>query len=235
MGLVDQVNQGFKGMSGVSISDGLQTIQERTMEESSRSVILSTVNQGFKGISEKLGAESTNSIKMISDGSLTDLANGGLSALKEIGGGLLKILDAILMSFAGTSVEGIIASAQASAQGVMNGALESLSAFGSLTIKEAAQALASLLVMVAKVLFGILTAVIKVTSGKGLDEWATAATGALEQEASKLMAQASSEAYALTHASIAELTEAVGHFSHNVGSLMVESVSVLGVAVDIVS
>jgi hypothetical protein len=178
---------------------------------------------------------SASTVRRMSDASISELANGVLSGLKTVGGVVMRIMDTFLDIFAGTSVAEIVVGAQASVQGVVDGAIASVMGIGNITIKDAVLALVSLLTTVVKVLFALLSAIVKVASGKGVDDWAMAATGAVEHEATRLMAQASATAFDITHRSFAELGDAVGHFSHDVGRFMVESVDTVAIGSQIVS
>ena len=165
------------------------------------------------------------------DASLIDLANGVLKGLAIVGGVLAKILDALLQTFAGTSVGQIVVSAQASVQGVLDGAVNTVTSLGHVTLKEAVQALVTLFIASVKVLFSVLSAVVKIASDKGVDDWAIGASSTIQEEAGRLMAQASDVAYDLSHSSVVDLSDGIVQFAGDAGALMLQSLEILGRAV----
>ena len=177
------------------------------------------------------GAEKAVSTVQSGDTSLVDLAEGVLKGLAIVGGVLAKILDALLQTFAGTSVGQIVASAQASVQNVLDGAVNTVTSIGNITLKDAAQGLVTLFIATVKVLFSVLSAVVKVASDKGIDEWAIGASTAIQDAAGDLLAQAGDAAYDLTHSNVVDLGDAVVHFAGDAGALMLQSLELLGRAV----
>lgn len=165
------------------------------------------------------------------DASLMDLANGVLKGLAIVGGVLAKILDALLQTFAGTSVGQIVASAQASVQGVLDGAVNTVTSLGNVTLKEAVQALVTLFIASVKVLFSVLSAVVKIASDKGVDDWAIGASSTIQEEAGRLLAQAGDVAYDLSHSSVVDLSDGIVKFAGDAGALMLQSLEILGRAV----
>lgn len=165
------------------------------------------------------------------DASLIDLANGVLKGLAIVGGVLAKILDALLQTFAGTSMGQIVASAQASVQGVLDGAVNTVTSLGHVTLKEAVQALVTLFIASVKVLFSVLSAVVKIASDKGIDDWAIGASSTIQEEAGRLMAQAGDVAYDLSHSSVVDLSDGIVQFAGDAGALMLQSLEILGRAV----
>ena len=165
------------------------------------------------------------------DASLIDLANGVLKGLAIVGGVLAKILDALLQTFAGTSVGQIVVSAQASVQGVLDGAVNTVTSLGHVTLKEAVQALVTLFIASVKVLFSVLSAVVKIASDKGVDDWAIGASSTIQEEAGRLMAQAGDVAYDVSHSSVVDLSDGIVQFAGDAGALMLQSLEILGRAV----
>ena len=177
------------------------------------------------------GAEKAVSTVQSGDTSLVDLAEGVLKGLAIVGGVLAKIFDALLQTFAGTSVGQIVASAQASVQNVLDGAVNTVTSIGNITLKDAAQGLVTLFIATVKVLFSVLSAVVKIASDKGIDEWAIGASTAIQDAAGDLLAQAGDAAYDLTHSNVVDLGDAVVHFAGDAGALMLQSLELLGRAV----
>ena len=177
------------------------------------------------------GAEKAVSTVQAGDVSLVNLAEGVLKGLAIVGGVLAKILDALLQTFAGTSVGQVVASAQASVQNVLDGAVNTVTSIGNITLKDAAQGLVTLFIATVKVLFSVLSAVVKVASDKGIDEWAIGAGNAIQDAAGDLLAQAGDAAYDLTHSNVVDLGDAVVHFAGDAGALMLQSLELLGRAV----
>lgn len=177
------------------------------------------------------GAEKAVSTVQAGDVSLVDLAEGVLKGLAIVGGVLAKILDALLQTFAGTSVGQVVASAQASVQNVLDGAVNTVTSIGNVTLKDAAQGLVTLFIATVKVLFSVLSAVVKVASDKGIDEWAIGASNAIQDGAGDLFAQAGDATYDLTHSNVVDLGGAVVHFAGDAGALMLQSLELLGRAV----
>lgn len=165
------------------------------------------------------------------DATLIDLANGVLKGLAIVGGVLAKILDALLQTFAGTSVGQIVASAQASVQGVLDGAVNTVTSLGHVTLKEAVQALVTLFIASVKVLFSVLSAVVKIASDKSVDDWAIGASSTIQEEAGRLLAQAGDVAYDLSHSSVVDLSDGIVQFAGDAGALMLQSLEILGRAV----
>ena len=162
---------------------------------------------------------------------MMDLANGVLKGLAIVGGVLAKILDALLQTFAGTSVGQIVASAQPSVQGVLDGAVNTVTSLGNVTLKEAVQALVTLFIASVKVLFSVLSAVVKIASDKGVDDWAIGASSTIQEEAGRLLAQAGDVAYDLSHSSVVDLSDGIVKFAGDAGALMLQSLEILGRAV----
>ena len=179
------------------------------------------------------GAEKAGSVVRAGtgDASLLDLANGVLKGLAIVGGVLAKILDALLQTFAGTSVGQIVAGAQASVQGILDGAVNTVTSLGNVTLKEAVQALVTLFIASVKVLFSVLSAVIKIASDKGVDDWAIGASSTIQEEAGRLLAQAGDVAYDLSHSSVVDLSDGIVKFAGDAGALMLQSLEILGRAV----
>lgn len=177
------------------------------------------------------GAEKAVSTVQAGDVSLVDLAEGVLKGLAIVGGVLAKILDSLLQTFAGTSVGQVVASAQASVQNVLDGAVNTVTSIGNITLKDAAQGLVTLFIATVKVLFSVLSAVVKVASDKGIDDWAIGASNAIQDAAGDLLAQAGDAAYDLTHSNVVDLGDAVVHFAGDAGALMLQSLELLGRAV----
>ncbi len=179
------------------------------------------------------GAEKAGSVVRAGtgDASLLDLANGVLKGLAIVGSVLAKILDALLQTFAGTSVGQIVANAQASVQGVLDGAVNTVNSLGHVTLKEAAQALVTLFIASVKVLFSVLSAVVKIASDKGVDDWAIGASSTIQEEAGRLLAQAGDAAYDLSHSSVVDLSGDIVKFAGDAGALMLQSLEILGHAV----
>ena len=165
------------------------------------------------------------------DATLIDLANGVLKGLAIVGGVLAKILDALLQTFAGTSMGQIVASAQASVQGVLDGAVNTVTSLGHVTLKEAVQALVTLFIASVKVLFSVLSAVVKIASDKSVDDWAIGASSTIQEEAGRLLAQAGDVAYDLSHSSVVDLSDGIVQFAGDAGALMLQSLEILGRAV----
>jgi len=165
------------------------------------------------------------------DATLIDLANGVLKGLAIVGGVLAKILDALLQTFAGTSVGQIVVSAQASVQGVLDGAVNTVTSLGHVTLKEAVQALVTLFIASVKVLFSVLSAVVKIASDKSVDDWAIGASSTIQEEAGRLLAQAGDVAYDLSHSSVVDLSDGIVQFAGDAGALMLQSLEILGRAV----
>ena len=149
---------------------------------------------------------------------------------------LFAILDKFLDFVAGTSVAELVAHAQLSAQGVLEGVARSVTAtlhgVGEMSVADATERLVALISIVTKVLFGILNAVVTVLSGRTVPEWALTARATVEQEASQLTAQASAATTDLSQKKLYELGTLVSGFSQDVSRLMVEGAnSALGVDV----
>mmetsp|Transcript_155 Transcript_155/g.400 ORF Transcript_155/g.400 Transcript_155/m.400 type:complete len:406 (-) Transcript_155:207-1424(-) len=174
------------------------------------------------------GAEKAATTAQVGDASLTDLADGVLKGLAIVGGVLAKILGSLLQTFAGTSVGQVVASAQASVQGVLDGAVNTVTSLGNVTLKEAVQALVTLFIASVKVLFSVLSAVVKVASDKGIDEWAIGASSSIQEEAGKLLAQAGDVAYDLSLSSVVDLSDGIVNFAGDAGALMLQSLEILG-------
>ena len=179
------------------------------------------------------GAEKAGSVVRAGtgDASLMDLANGVLKGLAIVGGVLAKILDALLQTFAGTSVGQIVAGAQASVQGILDGAVSTVTSLGNVTLKEAVEVLVTLFIASVKVLFSVLSAVIKIASDKGVDDWAIGSSSTIQEEAGRLLAQASNAAYDLSHSSVVDLSGDIVKFAGDAGALMLQSLEILGHAV----
>jgi hypothetical protein len=177
------------------------------------------------------GAERAVTTAQAGDVTLVDVAEGVLKGLAIVGGVLAKILDALLQTFAGTSVGQVVASAQASVQGVLDGAVNTVTSLGNITLKDAAQGLVTLFIATVKVLFSVLSAVVKVASDNGVDEWAIGASNAIQDAAGDLLAQAGDAAYDLTHSNVVDLGNGIVNFAGDAGALMLQSLEILGRAV----
>lgn len=189
-------------------------------------------NRGFAGLVESGQASVSNSVNQISESSLSDLANGFLFGLEAMGMALYDIIGKFLDEFAGTSFATVLESAQVSLENILNGAygvvddaFQSFYSLGDVTLKEVAIAVVTIISTVAKLLFSILSAVVQVVSGQSIQEWAVTASKAVEYEANEVVSIANAALNDLSHQTLSELGNMVGHFSYDVANLMVESVN----------
>ena len=176
----------------------------------------------------------SSTVQGVTEKSISELAHSVLGGLQTVGQTLFAILDKFLDFVAGTSVAELVAHAQLSAQGVLEGVAQSVTAtlhgVGEMSVADATERLVALISIVTKVLFGILNAVVTVLSGRTVPEWALTARATVEQEAHQLTAQASAATTDLSQKKLYELGTLVSGFSQDVSRLMVEGAnSALGV------
>uniref|UniRef100_A0A7S2A6X4 Uncharacterized protein n=1 Tax=Ditylum brightwellii TaxID=49249 RepID=A0A7S2A6X4_9STRA len=212
-----QINNLFEGVADASsrlIAKGGSALQE-------------TLDLG----GNKLAEEGSALIAATGQVRLVDIENSVVSGLLSVGSTFINILDYVALTFGGSTVSDLLASAQASVNGVVNGAIQSavqtVHGIGDITLAQIVKSLAILITTVAKVLFQILSIVIKAVSGKSISEWSVDVKGYVVQETSKLMAQASATASDLNEKSLSELADAIGSFSNHVVTLAAESVTTI--------
>jgi len=174
----------------------------------------------------------TRTLDAVADTSVYELAQNVVTGLQAVGNFLFDVLETLLETTTGTTLAEVLTRAQASVAGVVDtavqNALDTFKGIGQMNISDAAESLVALVTMVAKVLFALLSVIVKTTSGKGINEWALTASGMVEQKASALTAQASATAADLSQKSLNELSTMVVGFSQDVGQLMAGSLQALG-------
>uniref|UniRef100_A0A7S4TBE6 Uncharacterized protein n=1 Tax=Ditylum brightwellii TaxID=49249 RepID=A0A7S4TBE6_9STRA len=158
---------------------------------------------------------------------LLDIEDSVISGFAAVGNTFINILDYVAVTYSGSAASDVLASAQASVNGVVNGAIQSavqtINDIGEINLAQLVKSLVILVTTVAKVLFQILSMVIKAVSGKGISEWNIDVSGYMVQETSKLMAQASATASDLNEKSLSELIDMIDSFFYHVGTLAADS------------
>lgn len=175
----------------------------------------------------KLVQQGSNTLQAVGEKSLEELGNSVTNALKLLGNVLVSIFNALVETVSGKSLLDVVKMAQVSVQHTIDGAVQSVGAtitdIGNLSVKEAAQSFVALIVFVSKLLFTILNAVVKVTSGHELNDWAIATSRVLQEQATFLTTKASAATIELSHKSLIELSRLVGDFSQDIGTLLASS------------
>jgi hypothetical protein len=142
------------------------------------------------------------------------------------------MLNIVLETFSGKTLPEVIQSAQTSVNGVVGGAVQAVQAtvneIGEKSVAEVFRSFVALVIAVVKVLFLILTTVVKAVSGKSVSEWAVDANAYIAQEASKLTAKAGAAATNLAEKSLSELAAMMSSFLELVSNLIVEGFNSLG-------
>jgi len=167
--------------------------------------------------------------KSMGDASLTDFGNVVLSAIKFIGGIVVKFLDLILNAVSGTSVASILSNVQTSVTSVIDNAnhavVSTITNIGNMSVKEILQHSMALIIAIADILLKITNAIIYIISGKDGANWALQATSSVNGASSQLLAQATSTYDDVTHASLTEVAHSIGDYSQHVGG---EFVTLIG-------
>ena len=233
--------------SSASISDGVAQMSKlfgqatASLQDAPKTVATGTniiAQKGSETIYAALEAEKSNiiagttaTVNEVRVKSLTELANGVVDGIQTMGSLFLQVLNEILHDLGGTSVAKLVESAQMSINTLVNSSVDyvvaTLNDIGHMSMAQVVQSLVSLILLVSKIVFVVVNAVIKIFSGKEITDWSLAATGAVEQKASILAAQANTAAIDLSHKSLMELSSMVGEFSHEAGRQIALSMSIL--------
>jgi hypothetical protein len=186
-------------------------------------------------VASGVAAGGTAAVQTVGEKSIADLGADVVSGLQVVGHSMENGINMILSQIDyehDTTVRSIVSGAQHSVDEAVNGAISSimttLDNIGNITLEQLASSFIQLLVTVVKFVFVVVSAIIQMLSGRGLDEWTMATIGAVEREATSLSTQASTALYDATHTSLADLGTSVGHFSHDVGQLVVQTIGILG-------
>ena len=157
--------------------------------------------------------------------SLSDLGEGTVQAAKSMGATLMVVLNALLESTAHQSLGQIVSKAQASVQGVIDGAVTSvtqtITEIGNKSVAEAAQSFVALIVFLAKLFYKLLNGVIQLATGKEMLEWAQIAGSTLATQATQLGQAAAEFAVDLSHKSLTQLLNMLAGFANAVGDALV--------------
>lgn len=168
-------------------------------------------------------------VQHVGDSSLSDFGNGVIALIKFIGGIIVKVLDFILNATAGTSAGSLFTNTQTSVASVIDNASHSVSSVingaGDMTIREIIQHAMALVVAITDILLKIANAAIYLVTGKDGAGWALRASSTVGEASSRLLAQASAAYDGATHASLREMTHAIGDYSQHVGT---EFVTLIG-------
>lgn len=196
--------------------------------QSGTTQVVEGTSSAMTGAVDSVGSSVNGVTDSVASASLNSVAQSVVVAVQALGSVVMKLLDALLNEF-GSSIQELVTTVQSTVNGVVNGAVDSVVTtvhnIGQITLLEVAQALVATVVLVAKVLFAILNAVVRFGSGgKGIPDFALAAKGAVKQEASRLTAQATTAVTDLSHQSVLELGNNVVGFSQDVSNLMVSSI-----------
>eukprot|EP00980_Cylindrotheca_fusiformis_P005328 scaffold1138_cov128-Cylindrotheca_fusiformis.AAC.10 len=143
----------------------------------------------------------------------------------------LTLMDALLKTFTGDTLMGHIHHLQANLASAVSHTTDQLTSalhdLGQVDLKQLAMLLVSLVSFVAKIMFQILSAVVIVLSGRGLDTWTVQAAGAVKQEVTQVSAQASQAAAGVAESSISELGGLLVQLLENTSVLLVEAFQAL--------
>mmetsp|Transcript_13575 Transcript_13575/g.20264 ORF Transcript_13575/g.20264 Transcript_13575/m.20264 type:complete len:678 (-) Transcript_13575:42-2075(-) len=185
-------------------------------------------------------------------GSVVSVLEATEAQLTNMENSVLGTIDSMLQSIAGThltDVVRVLESAKASVMGVVSGALQAIgNTIGQLSISKAVhfgesvfstvrdgfialntviESLIQLDIAIVKVLFGVVSFLVKAVSGKSIPEWSLTADGIIEQEAGRLSAQAAATANDLSDRSLGELVMMTGSFLQQMSHLMADSVGAI--------
>ena len=130
-----------------------------------------------------------------------------------------------ILNSATKAVTGVVGSAIAS---VTSRATQVETEVSRMTVEQVLTVVVQILTVVAKILLSIVTATITVLSGRSPVEWTQLATQSIQYETNQLLAQASHTISDISHATIADLTASIGHFSHDVAAVLAASIDSSG-------
>jgi hypothetical protein len=143
----------------------------------------------------------------------------------------LTLMNALLKAFTGDTLMGHVQHLQANVAAAVSDTthqlMSTLHDLGQVDIREAATLLISLVTFVAKIIFQVLSALVIVLSGQGIDVWTLQATGAVKQELTQLSVQASEGIMGLAESSISELGALLLQLLENTSVLLVEAFQAL--------
>ena len=130
-----------------------------------------------------------------------------------------------ILNSATKAVTGVVGSAIAS---VTSRATQVETEVSRMTVEQVLSIVVQILTVVAKILLSIVTATITVLSGRSPVEWTQLANQSIQYETNQLLAQASHTISDISHATIADLTASIGHFSHDVAAVLAASIDSSG-------
>ncbi|CAJ1962591.1 unnamed protein product [Cylindrotheca closterium] len=218
-GMISAIDIDTERVGPISTTEVMQALQDVTVnakQQMSDTVaankfhfLESTDNKGFEV--KEIGEDSVDM--------LHKLGNGMVDSMKSVSNNLLHFVEEMMKgSKDGFSSSGLLQSAQESIQKIVDGGIESVMAtvnsVGDITIRDMITNLVSLVALVVKVLFQLVSTLVAAASGKGVTAWVDQSNAAIHQGALALQDQAEHFSNDLSHQSLNEMVAMVDSYLH---------------------